>query len=75
MPAMQVIQKTQMAWGISTHLPSMLCAPHQLNKARQGEQSRAHVRCDCSGERLAKSGRNYQSIEITTTSFYERGFE
>ena len=75
MPTLQVIQTTKTLWAVSPQVPSMLRSPSELHKAGQGKQSRANVCCDCSGERLSKERRNHQGIEITTTSYYERGFE
>ena len=75
MQTLSVIEKTKTLWGVSPHLPSMLRSTHQLNKTGQSEQSGANVLCDCSGEGLAKQGGNPSGVEITETSFYERGFE
>ena len=75
MQTLSIIEKTKMAWGILPHLSSMLRAPNQLNKTGQGEQSGANVSCDCSGEEFAKQGSNPSGIEITTSSFIEKGWE
>lgn len=75
MPAMQVIETTKTLWAVPPQMPPMLRSPSELDKAGQGEQSRANSCCNCKGSGCAKQGIGASGIEITTSSFYFKGFE
>lgn len=74
MQTMPIITKTAKAWGVLPHLPKVLRAPYQERKAGK-DSSRSDVCCDCSGEKCSKQGSNHCGIEISTTSFFNRGWE
>lgn len=74
MQALPIITTTAKAWGVSPHMPSMLRALSQKRQTIK-DSSRINVCRNCSGEKCAQSASNHCGIEITTSSFYYRGFE
>ena len=75
MQGMSVINKTKILWGISLKVPKVLRSADQLNAPRQKKQSGINACGNIQDSKLTKQNRNYSRIEITGTSYYEKGWE
>jgi len=74
MSSMHPIQRTSELWDLSPTLPAMLCASSELNKAGQS-QGGSDARCDSQAKGHAQQGRDCLGIEITETSYHDKGWE
>ena len=74
MSALQLITDETQIRNLCVAMPSLLCATDQLNEAGQ-IPSGANVRCDFEGQGCPNEKTNYCGIEITTSSFIEKGWE
>lgn len=75
MQSMSVIQTTKIFWNLSSKLPAVLCSINQFNKSGQKKQIGINACGNIENAKITKQRRNYQGIEITETSFHDKGWE
>jgi len=74
MSAMPVLTTTAQAWDLQAYLPVMLRSANHKRQTIQ-DSSRGNVCSNRASQKCSEQGRNLAGIEITTTSFYQHGWE
>ncbi len=74
MSSMHPIQRTSELWNLSPALFAVLRAPSELSEAGQS-QGWSDAECDSQDKGHAEQGICHQGIEITATSYHDKGWE
>ncbi len=74
MSSMHPIERTSELWNLSPALSAVLRAPSELSEAGQS-QGRTDAGCDSQDKRFPQQKRDCLGIEITATSYHDKGWE
>jgi hypothetical protein len=71
---LRIIDTTRYAWDLQAYLPVMLRSADKECQTLQ-DSSRGDVCSNRASQKCSEQGSNLAGIEITTTSFYNKGWE